>query len=724
MKLVLIKRSVTAIAVACLLQVILLAVPVAAQLGAGNTGWMWANPQPQGNTLNRVVAVGGRLWAGGAAGTLMRSDDGGASWTSVRTGLLDSVRTIDAITPDSVVFAGSCALRRTDDAGATVRRLPWGLSDDSCAAQIQAVSFPQPMIGYLLLTSGDIYLTNDGGASWRKLAPAPGSQAAGGSDAVSDIAFSGPTAGVLGAGPHIYRTLDGGQTWELAADVPQGGIHFDFADKSIGYAAGSSGLILRTLNAGFNWEPVQSTEGQVLPAIGGIDCRGPEACSVITQQGSGVFTTTDGGAGWQGGTPLGGGVNSAALLGPSRVVAVGLDGLIAVSGDSGASWSQLEFGAGGQFDGLRTLSKRRQVVFGANGALADSLDGGATWRALAPAGTAPVVDVAASGRRLFALDNAGKLWRSDGGAAWAAVRMSGARARGIYAWSRNRLALVGPRGVRISTKSGAGPKAVRGVVARMRLTKFDPARRALFAFGSRAIATSANKGRTWSRVAVPKKSAKIVQLDMVDRRNGYLLDRDAELYKTKSGGRHWMRIETTGANVAVSVAFGDSRHGYLTDNSGRVLATSDGGATWLRQYPFFDLLGKSNALVAATGRRSASLLVEGTNRVFTTKTGGLSGLRSKLTLAVSARRVKRGSIVRVTGTLTPATGLERVSVLAREAHADGGTRWVTQERTVSAAGTFTTSWRITKPTVFIARWSGDTTHDGASAAQQSVSLRH
>ena len=81
----------------------------------------------------------------------------------------------------------------------------------------------------------------------------------------------------------------------------------------------------------------------------------------------------------------------------------------------------------------------------------------------------------------------------------------------------------------------------------------------------------------------------------------------------------------------------------------------------------------------------------------------------------SALKVRKNTVVRVTGKLTPAIGTERVAVLARVVNAKGGTRWISQERTVSATGTFTTSWKISAATEFIARWSGDAAHDGDAA---------
>jgi hypothetical protein len=62
-------------------------------------------------------------------------------------------------------------------------------------------------------------------------------------------------------------------------------------------------------------------------------------------------------------------------------------------------------------------------------------------------------------------------------------------------------------------------------------------------------------------------------------------------------------------------------------------------------------------------------------------------------------------------------------VLARVVNAKGGTRWISQERTVSATGSFTTSWRLSAATEFVARWSGDAAHDGDAARLVVVKLR-
>ena len=189
----------------------------------------------------------------------MHSDDGGASWIAVRTGLLDDIRTIDAISPTSVVFAGRCALRRTDDGGVTVRRLAWGSSDDSCAAQIQAVSFPSPLIGYLLLTNGDVYATGDGGDNWKKQGVAPGSTAVGGTDRRARHGLHQrqqrrdqrrqPDAA------HRLTPASTGRRCKTAAPAPECSTLSSSA-APIGYAVGDHTDMLKTTDSGATWNSV------------------------------------------------------------------------------------------------------------------------------------------------------------------------------------------------------------------------------------------------------------------------------------------------------------------------------------------------------------------------------------------------------------------------------------------------------------------------------------
>src|ERR671912_103616 len=57
--------------------------PAQAAVGVGHSGWQWGNPQPQGNTLNAVDFAGGTGYAAGNFGTVLRTDDSGATWRAL-----------------------------------------------------------------------------------------------------------------------------------------------------------------------------------------------------------------------------------------------------------------------------------------------------------------------------------------------------------------------------------------------------------------------------------------------------------------------------------------------------------------------------------------------------------------------------------------------------------------------------------------------------------------
>jgi photosystem II stability/assembly factor-like uncharacterized protein len=708
------------------LTAVALALPAGAvaAIPAGNTGWNWSNPLPQGNSLINVTGKEGRTWAGGATGTLIHSDDRGHSWKAVRTGLLDDVRTVEAISNQSVVFAGRCALRRSDDGGMTVRRLAWSASDDDCAAEIKDVSFPTAVVGHLLLSNGDLYVSTDGGSSFQRQSVAPNSPAAKGTAAVQDIHFTSPQKGLLAVGGEIYRSIDGGVLWSPVAPPGQftGVQGFTFIDANVGFATVDGGGLLKTTNAGEAWEQVSPVG---LGTVASLACWDELRCIASVAAGGQVARSFDGGQTWGTVPSLTSGVSRLTVSAGGDAVAVDGDGLIALSSDFGATWTRADARAGGAYKGLRASSKRIALVFGEQGALAITRNAGASWAEVATGTGKELVDALAVGKSVLALERGGRLLRIDPGAASGLPVGTALRSKptGLMAWAGGRTLLAGPRGVTISGKWGKNPARGPGSIRRMRLTTVENAGSAVFVHGPAQIAVTGDRGRTFRRVAKPRGSGSIVRLEMLSAKRGYLLDRRAELFATANGGRSWRRIETTGANSAVTMAFGDARHGYIGDASGRILATSDAGATWLRQYPFFDNSNKSPLSIVGLSRLGALALVRGGNRIFGTSSGGRIGQASTLTIKPSIKYAKRGTVVPVTGQLRPATGVERVSVLARVKSARGGTQWVTQNVTVSASGTFSTKWKITADTVLIARWSGDAAHDGDAAPLKIVRVR-
>ncbi|MBJ7353468.1 MAG: hypothetical protein JHC98_01460 [Thermoleophilaceae bacterium] len=714
---------------------VVIAVPLAlastasAAVVAGNTGWFWSNPLPQGNTLTKVDTIAGRAYVAGEAGTIMRSDNGGASWAGIRSGLpaaLSDVKTIRAITPDTVIFASDCGLRRTDDGGATVRRLPWSSSDVSCASPIVSLSFPTASNGYLLLATGEIFQTQDGGDTWRKVTAPTGTPAAGGGTAPHDIWFSSPTAGVVSVGTNIYYTTDAGASWTAVQAVPGlGSLRYEFISATEGFAFGNKSGLYKTVNGGATWALVAGDGTIEGNAVSSLSCADATACLAATSDGASILRTTDGGLTW---TTLKASTRATYAVGfttATHAIAVGAGSVIVATEDAGQNWTPLNSEAAGQYFRAHVDSPTSAVLFGGGTAMARTTDAGASFKPIVTYAQAPILDAAfPTAQRGYVLDTRNELTRSDnGGITWRVLDLAGARPNALFSPNEKTLLLVGSKGVRRSSDAGISFKtAGKGKFRKLKFASVDKAGSAIVVYGSSNIALSKNEGKDWKLITKSKKIKTIKLLDFADANNGFLTDQNGELWSTKSGGKNWTRIDTTGFNTIKSLALTDSKHGYIADGSGSVFVTADGGKTWSQQSPFLNK-NPVSTLLAVLSSKGAILVIPGTNRILATSTFGQIGTPSTLKIKPSKATVKKNTEFTVSGTLAPSQGGEQVTVLARQTDAKGGKKWVKQTATVSLGGTFTTTWKISKATIFVARWAGDATHDGDGANPIIVKLK-
>jgi photosystem II stability/assembly factor-like uncharacterized protein len=199
---------------------------------SADSGWFWQNPLPTGNSLlavtmldvNTVVAVGD-------LGTILRTTDGGATWTqqaSGTTAYLSGAYFTDANTGTVVGckdydLDGNCTantILRTTDGGAT-----WKQQSSGTTAALRGVFFTDANTGTAVGDAGIILRTTDGGATWKQQ---------------SGFEFGGTPLS-------DFPLIAGGTTTYLRGVF--------FTDANTGTAVGYNGTILRTTTGG---EPVAS----------------------------------------------------------------------------------------------------------------------------------------------------------------------------------------------------------------------------------------------------------------------------------------------------------------------------------------------------------------------------------------------------------------------------------------------------------------------------------
>ena len=186
-----------ALLVGSLLALLLSASAASAAVSVGHAGWTWGSPRPQGNDLRGLAFAGGSGYAVGGFGTLLKTGDGGASWSGLSTGTTADLDLVQTIGSSGVVVGGGCSVRRSDDGGDTFRRLPFSASERRCSTTIQGFAFPSSTTGFLLLADGTVLRTPDGGASFQRRTAIPGTAATGaGGTGATDVSFLSDTVGI------------------------------------------------------------------------------------------------------------------------------------------------------------------------------------------------------------------------------------------------------------------------------------------------------------------------------------------------------------------------------------------------------------------------------------------------------------------------------------------------------------------------------------------------
>jgi photosystem II stability/assembly factor-like uncharacterized protein len=725
------KRCAYASIAAALVAASLVAMATAAPVRTSQSGWTWGSPRPQGNNLAAIDFAGGRGYAVGEFGTIIRTDDGGAEWSGVRTGLTDDLTKLRVIDADTFVAGGGCTLLRSQDGGTTLRRLRFNPSAN-CGSPLAAMHFPNKDVGYLVRADGSVLRTDDGGARFSSRTGLPPT----GGGAPNDVWFTSPETGIAVTGADtlgkIYRTTDSGGTWnEVHTAQAVRGVHF--VSATVGYAVGQN-TILKTTNGGAIWVP----QGSPSVNLRSVRCSDEQHCVAVTVNNGLVYTEDgfetapkpsgidQGGADGAILVPVAG--VAASFQSATRVVAVGRPQDAAISLNAGKTYLSSYSNLPGSFSRLRITSPSTVFAPGAGGSVARTTDSGTSWTRVGVPTPNDVVDVAFPTSDLgYAVDTSGAVFRTDnGGGSWAILGESGVRPRAMTASADgNTVLLIGPRGMRRSANGGANFDPVEAsTVANADLEDVDrTGDNVIYAHGKRVIAFSTNEGQTWRAIKRPGRSS-IVDLDFVDRKTGYMVAGDGRVWKTSNRGAKWSEVVTAGFERPYQIAFGDSQNGYLAIDSfggleaGWVMRTSDGGASWRPQLLSAVFIGGgSQPMVAAPGQVAYALA--GSNEMKVTSTGGDAGAPSTITVTTKTKSLRRKAKVRVDGKLSPSAPGARVEVVMRDSVNGRVTR---QIATVRSDGTFVTNWTVSRTSTFVAQWAGnsDSNGDGSPALRVRV----
>ncbi|MCA9300136.1 MAG: hypothetical protein KDA28_13780 [Phycisphaerales bacterium] len=336
---------------------------------------------------------------------------------------------------------------------------------------------------------------------------------------------TGWVAGGNAAEGGIYRTLDGGATWEVQLFSEFGGDEFEdlhMLDASVGWVSGTGfqdddygATLHHTTNGGDTWTQV------TIP-------RGPTGNDVTTTR----VWFADASTGWISTRPSG------AVSHLYRTT------------NGGTSWTDLGSVA---LDSWRFIDTQTGWAANTDHEVMRSTNGGTTWTVTPtqPNPGALETTVSAAFSATEAIVTTFEAWpvgftvhhTTDGGASWETIQ------------------------------SGAG-------------TRWQFYHDAMTGWGvSDGIQKTTDGGMTWVEQRPQNEVPETFRDgDVIDAQTAYLVGDYGYMIRTHDGGATWEQVSNGSGRPMYNVGFADKRHGWATGDGDTILRTTDGGVTWTHQH--------------------------------------------------------------------------------------------------------------------------------------------
>jgi photosystem II stability/assembly factor-like uncharacterized protein len=257
-------------------------------------GW-FQQASPTQERLLRIDAIdASTAVAVGRAGTIVRTSDGGATWTVVPSPTTEDLLTVFFVDGAAVWIAGmNSTLLKSTDAGGT-----WTPVSIPVPTDLRAIQFVSADRGY---TSGGpgqgvtgervFYATTDGGETWQPQTM---------EYSMNGIAFVDADSGCVIGGGAVWKTTDGAQTWTRyearPPEVTAWLADIVFVDALEGWVSGSQGFLTKTTDGGRTWTEISSGTTRVIPEIDFLDA---DHGAYVGRPTGTIAVTTDGGANWE-----------------------------------------------------------------------------------------------------------------------------------------------------------------------------------------------------------------------------------------------------------------------------------------------------------------------------------------------------------------------------------------------------------------------------------------
>lgn len=550
------------------------------------TGWFH---QDLSNLLNQNVNLtkvkylneNTLISVGGGNGVIKKSIDGGNTWFDVANNL-GTLWDISFINEETGYVCGNIGvLLRTTNSGEN-----WNSINTFTNNRLWSVNFVNENTGYVSGSNGLTLKTTNSGTSWISTIIPNASE-------LRKILFINEDIGFIAAYSGIYKTTTGGQSWELSFSEGLGFI--DLAIRNDTIIGVGNRIIARSVNLGNSWVRTASVLNHIFV---GVDFISNSKIIAVGQNGS-IALSLNSGVTWFETTNNNwlGFLSSVSFINESTGVIVGGDseseigerGIIQKTTNGAQNWEIKLINTNTtsviNFQSVCLLNPDIIWIGTSNGLICNSNNGGMNWN------TKNVTTFAINKVRFYNQNigiitcNSGRLLRtSNSGSNWTTVNLGSSISLNDIAFKSESEFFISASSGYVFKSTNGGQSFSQTIIGNNHDFKAIDVKENLIITGGAngKIYKSIDSGISWSEISI-NTSTTINDIQILNNNTYILCGNGGMIRKTMTGGANWINLISNTPHNLNAMYFLNENSGYIAGAKGIILHTQNSGITWIAQ---------------------------------------------------------------------------------------------------------------------------------------------